>query len=123
MTKDSPACNAEKAKNLLDTAERICQQTFGDTPHKLTALVFNNLGAIYDSRNDGPAALSYAALSLAMRQELIDCGKFEEAQEHFRRAIEVYEGAELPSSDILEGGYSCMGKTMLYSNQLVEAEQ
>ncbi|KAK3695736.1 hypothetical protein B0T22DRAFT_509110 [Podospora appendiculata] len=84
-----------------------------------TALIYNNNGVIYDSRNDAAKALEYANYGNA----LIDAGKYEEAQEYYRRAIEVHERAEPPSSDLLDGVYSCMSKSMLYLGRLDEADK
>lgn len=53
---------------------------------------------------------------------LVDKGCYEEAQVYYKRAIDVHERSKPPSSDLLEGAYSSMGKSMLYLNRLDEAE-
>lgn len=131
----------ETGESLFALGEDLCLQLFEGAPHKLTSLIYNNIGVIYDSRNQPERALEYGKKALAIREKcmapndpelgnslsnighgLIDSEKFEEAQVFYRRAVDVHEAAREPSSDLLEGAYSSMGKSMLYLNHLAEAE-
>lgn len=131
----------ETAMMLFSTGEKLCLIYFNDAPHKLTALIYNNIGVIHNSMYNPEESMKYAKMSLAIREKclseddpemgnsyanvghtLVDTGRYREAQVYYTRAVEVHERAKVPSSDLLEGAYTCMGMCMLFLNQLTEAE-
>ncbi|KAJ5716382.1 tetratricopeptide and DUF676 domain protein [Penicillium malachiteum] len=131
----------ETAKKLFETGQTICQETFGDSPHPLTALIHNNLGVVCDSRYLPEDSLTHFMKALSIREEclesddpemgnsysnyghaLIDLGRYSEAQRFYKSAIDVHERSVTPSFDLLEGAYSSMGTSMLYLNRHQEAE-
>lgn len=131
----------EGANALFKTGENICKDVFRNTPHPLTALMYNNMGVICDSQYQAEESLSYAMKAMSIREKclgpddpemgnsysnfghgLVDLGRYEEAQKYYKAAINVHERSENPSYDLLEGAYSCMGSSMLYLQRLDEAE-
>ncbi|KAJ5702461.1 tetratricopeptide and DUF676 domain protein [Penicillium malachiteum] len=131
----------ETAKKLFETGQTICQETFGDCPNPLTALMHNNLGVICDSQYLPEKSLTHSMKALSIREvclksddpemgnsysnlghALIELGRYSEAKEYYKSAIDVHERSATPSFDLLEGAYSCIGTSMLYLNRHQEAE-
>ncbi|KAF5601712.1 tetratricopeptide and DUF676 domain protein [Fusarium subglutinans] len=131
----------ESGKAFFETGISICDKVFAMKPTKLTAVLYNNLGVIYDSQHKPDESLANAMKALKIREEclpagdpemgnsysnighsFIDKGDYVQAQKHYLDAIQVHEKCETPSHDLLEGAYSCMGKSMLYLDRLDEAE-
>ncbi|KAJ5626813.1 tetratricopeptide and DUF676 domain protein [Penicillium herquei] len=131
----------ETAQKLFETGQTICQETFGDCPNPLTALIHNNLGVVCDSQYLPEKSLTHFMKALSIREVclesddpemgnsysnyghgLIELGRYSEAQEYYKSAIDVHERSATPSFDLLEGAYSCMGTSMLYLNKHQEAE-
>ncbi|KAK0744329.1 hypothetical protein B0T21DRAFT_447580 [Apiosordaria backusii] len=136
------AGSAQGAKTLLNTAEKICDGLMGDKPDLLEALIYNNLGVIYDSENKPAEAFAYASKCADTRSQRMDpydpemgnswnnlgncaleMGNFSDAQNYFQKTAQAHESSESPSHDLLEGVYSSLGLCHLYQDELDDAEK
>ncbi len=132
---------SEDAESLLLAGESICHNLFGDTPNRLTALIYNNLGSLLDSVNRPDDAMAYAMKCLDIREKclppddpdmgnayynlgnnFLEASEFKKAQEYYTRAAVIHEKSPTPSHDRLEGVYSCLGVSLLHQGQLDEAD-
>lgn len=126
---------------VLNVGKTICEQLFGDDPNPLTALIYNNIGAIYNSRAETKQGLDCAMKTLTIREECLgptdletgnsytnlagalhDLNQLEDAQEYFEKALNVHKNGPYESADLLEGAYSNLGRNLMALNRLDEAE-
>jgi tetratricopeptide (TPR) repeat protein len=129
------------AMEVLNVGKTICEQLFGDDPNPLTALIYNNIGAIHNSRAETKQGLDCAMKTLTIREECLgptdpetgnsytnlagalqDLNQLEDAQEYFEKALNVHKNGPYESADLLEGAYSNLGRNLMALNRLDEAE-
>ncbi len=129
------------ALTLFSTAEEICEFYFGDRPHPLTALIYNNVCAVHNAQNRPLQSLDYAMRALKIRElcldkddpemgksysnyghNLFDLGRHEEAQVFYEKALKLHQSSKTPSDDLLEGIYSSCADNLSKMGRLEEAE-
>lgn len=129
------------AMTLFSTAESICHALFKQTPHPLTALIYNNICVVHNSQIRQKESLEYAIKALRIREHclpkndpemgnsysnyahnLFDLDQFEEAQVFYEKALALHQANDVPSDDLLEGAYCSMASNLVQLGRIQEAE-
>lgn len=131
----------DTAMEVLNVGRKICERLFGDDPHKLTALIYNNIGVIHNSWAETEQSLECAMKTLSIREQCLgpadpetgnsytnyacslhDLERLKDAQHYFEQAVKVHENSPIKSADLLEGAYSNLGRNLIALGRFDDAE-